>query len=166
MSGIVANNLGLGQAITLDDGRKFYKVKTTAALTAGVPYEVTLTNVTETIDGSSVVNASADVAAVAAVASVYKRWGVPQKDYAIGDIAMLQFGGQGKAKVLGTSDVAAGNLLKIIPGTSTTALIYEGAAFANLTNSSVALAMEAMTTDATETLKIVNFLGREAIINT
>lgn len=166
MSGVVANNLGLGQAITLDDGRKFYKVKTTSALTMGVPYEVALTNVTETIDGVSVVNASADAVAVTAVASIHKKWGVPQKDYAVGDIAMLQFGGQGKAKILGTTDVAAGNVLKIIPGTSTTALIKEDTAYANVTESTVALAMEAMTTDATETLKSVNFIGRDAIINT
>jgi hypothetical protein len=166
MSGIMNNQLGLGQEIIMDDGRKFYKVKTTSALTAYVPYEVSITNVTETIDGSSFVNGSADAVAVSAVASVYKRWGVPQRDYAAGDVAMLQFGGVGKCKVLGTSDVAAGNLLKIIPGTSTTAMIYEGAAYANLTNSSTALAMEAMTTDATETAKFVNFLGERAVINT
>lgn len=166
MSGVIAPNLGLGMRVQLEDGRIGYFVKPTAALTAYVPYEVTITNVTETIDGSSVVNASADATAISAVASVPKKWGVPQKSYAIGSIAFLQCGGDGKILVHGTTDVAAGNLLKLIPGTSTTAAIYEGAAYANLTTSSIAVAREAMTTDATETAKNVTFLGEMAIINT
>ena len=147
MSGAMRNDI-LGVPFTTDDGRKVVRAKAHAALSAYVPYLVVPTFQSQTLDGVTTVTGDAVTAALDAVASVDRQWGVPQRDYESGDIAELQQGGPGKLNVDNTTGaILATSYLKFIPGTSTILGQLDGA---DQTANSVARSCEAMdsTTDA------------------
>ncbi len=129
-----------------------------ADLTAYVPYFVGPYYDTTDDDGRAV------TAACAAEASVMKTVGVPQKDYSEGEIAELLVQGPGKLMCDGGStDLAQGDFLKIVPGTSAVVAVYEGTV---LTNSSVARYADAAYTSATAAEKNVQMIGQFREVNT
>lgn len=128
-----------------------------AALTAYVPYAVLPYYDTTDDDGRAI------TAACTAEASVRKIIGVPQQAYASGAVAELLVQGPGKMLVSGTTDVAQGDYLKIVPGTSATNAVKDGAA---LTESSVALFADAAYTDADAAAKNVQMWGLNRVVNT
>jgi len=84
MSGAMRNDI-LGVPFTTDDGRKVVRAKAHAALSAYVPYLVVPTLQSQTLDGVTTVTGDAVTAALDAVASVDRQWGVPQRGYESGD---------------------------------------------------------------------------------
>ena len=161
MSVIATRRDATGHLVEHGQGKGYFAVAH-AALTAGVPYLINTSYESITVEGTATNNGVAVTAACAAEASIYKRWGVADKDYAIGDVAFLLAEGECEMNVESTTDVAAGNYLKIAPGTTATAAIYEGT---TETNSSVAMALEAKTANS-EALITVVLCGGKRIINT
>jgi hypothetical protein len=135
----------------------YIRAKAHAALTAYTPYVVLPSYDATDDDGRAV------TAACTAEASVRKIFGVPQQAYASGDIAELLVMGPGKMLVSGDTDVAQGDYLKIVPGTSATNAVKDGAA---LTESSVAVFADAAYTDATAVAKNVQMWGLNRVVNT
>ena len=135
----------------------YIRAKAHAALTAYVPYLVLPSYDATDDDGR------AATAACAAEASVRKIVGVPQQAYASGDVAELLVMGPGKMIVTGATDVAQGDYLKIVPGTSAVQAEKDGAA---LTESSVALFADASYTDAAAVAKNIQMWGLNRVVNT
>ena len=115
----------LGVPFFTDDGRLVVRAIAHAALTAYVPYIIVPGAQSQTIDGTTTVEGSAYTGAVDAVATVYRQWGVPQRDYAINEIAELQCGGPGKLMVTNVTgaitytSAIVSDFLKLIAGTTT-----------------------------------------------
>ena len=162
MSGAMRNDI-LGVPFTTDDGRKVVRAKAHAALSAYVPYLVVPTLQSQTLDGVTTVTGDAVTAALNAVASVDRQWGVPQRDYESGDIAELQQGGPGKLNVDNTAGpILTTSYLKFIPGTSTILGQFDGA---DQTVNSVARSCEAMNSPTDTTIQ-VQFIPDAHVINT
>lgn len=162
MSGAMRNDI-LGVPFTSDDGRKVIRAKAHAALVAYTPYLIVPTLQSQTLDGTTTVTGDAVTAALDAVASVDRQWGVPQRAYALGDIAELLQGGPGKLNVDNTTGaILTTSYLKFIPGTSTILGQLDGAA---QTANSVARSCEAMNS-ATDAAIEVQFIPDAHVINT
>jgi hypothetical protein len=154
MQGVLRQDIQ-GVIFSRADGR-FIRATAHAALTAYVPYLVLPSFNATDADGRAV------TAACAAEASIMKIVGVPQKAYAAGEVAELQVEGPCTMLVEGTTDVAAGDYLKIAPATFADAAIKEGAA---LTNSSVGVACAAQAANSKVATK-VQLLGVLRVVNT
>lgn len=162
MSGAMRNDI-LGVPFTSDDGRKVIRAKAHAALVAYTPYLIVPTLQSQTLDGTTTVTGDAVTAALDAVASVDRQWGVPQRAYTLGDIAELLQGGPGKLNVDNTTGaILTTSYLKFIPGTSTILGQLDGAA---QTANSVARSCEAMNS-ATDAAIEVQFIPDAHVINT
>lgn len=105
---------------------------------------------------------SPQVIVAAAVASVRRRLAVATEAAAAGAYTWVVIQGNYPVRCDGTTDIAAGEFLKLAPGTDADALIRDGAA---LTEASVAVAREAFTTNANGNV-LCTVLPREAVINT
>jgi len=149
----MAGAVRLGVPFQGKNGDWFVVAKSHAALVAGTPYLITFTYDSYVKDGTTYYQQDAITAAVDAVASIPRLIAWAQADEANTDVeVVLKCGGE--MDVLcdgGTNDIAVGNFLKIIPGTSTDVLVYEGT---TITASSMAIALEAYA-DATAALKKV-----------
>jgi hypothetical protein len=137
------------------DGKWYVRAITHAALTEGYPYLIV-----PSYDSDG--NQSAVTAACTAVASVFRLTGWATNAAAISTEAILCVAGQFEAYVDGTTDVAAGDFLKLAPGSSAVNLVYEGT---TETNSSLAVACEARTTNSAARIT-VNLIGGKHIVNT
>lgn len=141
----------------------FVRARAHAALTAYVPYVLTETYQSQTIDGTTTVQGDCVTQAVDAVAAVPRQYGVPQKAFVTDDIAELQCGGPGKLSVTNvTGHILITSWLKIIPGTSTVTGQLDGT---TRTTNSIARSCEDMNS-ATASAIQVQFLPCLAIINT
>lgn len=114
-----ANNV-LGTLVTLADGRTAIRAKAHAALTAGKIYAVRPSRDTSTdIVTSAAANDGIAVTAAPATLAVYHYNGVPEKDYAINEIATLIVGGPVKMYVINTAGAITGgtSFLKAVNAT-------------------------------------------------
>jgi len=141
------------------DGKWYVRALAHGTLVEGNPYLITCSY--DSAGHQSAVTADPD-----AVASVYRLFGWATQVAASGEEVILQVAGEFEAYIDGgTSDIAAGDFLKLIPGTSTQVLVYEGT---TITNSSLAVAVDAYTsgTAARYTVNLLpqNIFGR--IVNT
>jgi hypothetical protein len=155
-----ASGVHVGVPFTKDDGSQWILAYAHAALVAYTPYLVVPSINTEDLDrDGSADNDGKAITAVPATAAktaqIKRRIAVPQKAYAIGELAELQIGGAGK--VMTTSGaVVAGDYLEVI--NAGTAAIDAGAetteafALACSANGSAAIAVN------------VQFLGKEHYI--
>lgn len=111
----VISGVHLGVPISQKDGRIVVYAKAHASLNAYQPYLVNPSIITEDLDRDGVAdNAGTAVTAAPATIAAAVYVGVPQKDYAAGEIAQLVIGGAGKMLVDGTDDVAAGDYIEVI----------------------------------------------------
>lgn len=153
----------VGVPYVTEDGRLFVRARTHAALVAYTPYMIEETLQSQTVDGVTTVQGDCVTAAIDAVATTIRQWGVPQQAYPIDTIAELQCGGPGKLMVDNTTGaILSTSFLKLIPGTSTILGQLDGA---TKTNSSIARSCEAMNS-ATDAAIEVQFIPRPCVVNT
>lgn len=153
----------LGVPYPTADGKLMVRAKAHAALVAYTPYMIEESKQSQTIDGVTTVEGDVVTAACDAVATTIRQWGVPQRSYAIGEIAELQCGGAGKLMVDNTTGAILNtSWLKIIPGTSPILGQLDGT---TKSNSSIARACEAYDS-ATDATINVQFIPRPCVVNT
>ncbi|MDD5564490.1 MAG: hypothetical protein PHQ91_12335 [Thermoanaerobaculaceae bacterium] len=168
MSGAMRLDI-LGVPFTTDDGRLVVRAIAHAALTAYVPYMILPGAQSQTIDGTTTVQGAAYTGEVDAVATVWRQWGVPQRSYAIGEIAELQCGGPGKLMVsnvtaaISYTSALVSDFLKLIAGTTTTAAQTDAGGAE--TNSSIARTCEAYNAAPGVAIQ-VQFIPSRKVINT
>jgi hypothetical protein len=156
--GVRANNV-LGTLLTLADGRTAIRAKAHAALTAGKIYAVRPSRDTDVdIVTSAAANDGIAVTATPATLAVNHYMGVPEKDYAIGEIALLIVGGPVKMFVINTAGAITGGTSFIKPVNATVNGQVDGTA---QTVNGIALACEDQNS-ATASLINVQMLGLPA----
>jgi len=110
----VISGVHLGVPIAKKDGLQVIYAKAHAALTAFQPYAVQPSANTADLDRDGVAdNDGISVTAAPATLAALHYIGIPQKDYAIGEVAELVTGGACKGKV-GAEAVVAGDYLEVI----------------------------------------------------
>jgi len=110
----VISGVHLGVPIAKKDGLMVIYAKAHAALTAFQPYAVQPSANTADLDrDGSADNDGTAVTAAPATLSALHYVGVPQKDYAAGEVAELVIGGACKLKV-GAEAVVAGDYLEVL----------------------------------------------------
>jgi hypothetical protein len=158
--GVRALNV-LGVPITLADGRLAIRAKAHAALTAGKLYSVVPSRDTTTdITTSAAKNDGSAVTQVPATLAVQVYHGIPERDYAIGDVALLIIGGPVKAFAINTAGAITGGTSYLKAVNTSSNLQVDGAA---RTTSSVAFACEDQNS-ATASLINVQMIGIPSVI--
>lgn len=126
--GVRANNV-LGTLITLADGRTAIRAKAHAALTGGKLYAVRPSRDTSTdITTGAAANDGIAVTAAPATLAVPHYLGVPERDYASGDVALLIVGGPVKAFAINTAGAITGGTNFLKPVNASSDLQVDGAA--------------------------------------
>lgn len=146
MPGVISK-VHLGVPYVEKDGRMAILAEAHAALTAFVPYAVQPSYNTDDNDqDGSADNDGKAVTAAPATLAVGHYVGVPQKDYAIGEIAKLIIGGAAQVKV-GAEAVVAGDYLEVI-NAGVVANVDGTSGSTTRTANSVAMACEANSSEA------------------
>jgi hypothetical protein len=126
--GVRALNV-LGTLITLADGRTAIRAKAHAALTGGKLYAVRPAQNTDTdIVTAAAANDGSAVTAAPATLAVPHYLGIPERDYAINDIALLIVGGPVKAYVINTAGAITGGTSFLKPVNASSNSQVDGAA--------------------------------------
>lgn len=158
--GVRALNV-LGTLITLADGRTAIRAKAHAALTGGKLYAVRPSRDTSTdITTGAASNDGSAVTANPATLAVPHYLGVPERDYAINDVALLIVGGPVKAYAINTAGAITGgtSFLKGVNGSNN--MQVDGTA---QTDDALAFACEDQNS-ATASLINVQMLGLPVVV--
>ena len=158
--GVRALNV-LGVPITLADGRLAIRAKAHAALTAGKWYGVIASRDTSTdITTSAAANDGIAITKAVATLNALHYIGVPERSYAINEIALLIIGGPVKAYAINTGGAITGGThwLKVL-NTAADATLDGAAQTAN----SVAFACESQNS-ATASLINMQLLGVPVVV--
>lgn len=161
MAGIISK-VHLGTPVTKDDGLMVIYAEAHAALTAFQPYAVQPSYNTDDLDGDgSDDNDGKAITAAPATLAALHYIGVPQKAYAIGEIAELVIGGACQAK-LAAEAVVAGDYLEVLNAGTT--MIVDGTS-GSTTRSTKSLAMACEPNSSAAGTFNVQMLGVPGIVS-